>query len=61
MTQMAYNNIKKCKGGTGMSEERKLADVKISDIKDVDIMRGFIATAGMGLCNKDETLDKSRW
>ena len=43
-----------------MSEERKLADVKISDIKDVDIMRGFIATAGMGLCNKDETLDKKQ-
>ena len=30
-----------------MSEERKLADVKISDIKDVDLMRGFIVTAGM--------------
>ena len=44
-----------------MSEERKLADVKISDIKDVDIMRGFIATAGMGLCNKDESWIKSRW
>ena len=43
-----------------MSEERKLADVKISDIKDVDIMRGFIATAGMGLCNKDEILDKKQ-
>lgn len=50
----------KCKGDTAMSEERKLADVKISDIKDVDIMRGFIATAGMGLCNKDEILDKKQ-
>lgn len=43
-----------------MSEERKLADVKISDIKDIDIMRGFIATADMGLCNKDEILDKKQ-
>lgn len=43
-----------------MSEERKLADVKISDIKDIEIMRGFIATADMGLCNKDETLDKKQ-
>ena len=50
----------KCKGDIAMSEERKLADVKISDIKDVDIMRGFIATAGMGLCNKDEILDKKQ-
>lgn len=43
-----------------MSEKRKLTDVKISDIKDIDIMRGFIATADMGLCNKDETLDKKQ-
>lgn len=43
-----------------MAEEKKLADVKISDIKDIDIIRGFIATAGMGLCNKDEILDKKQ-
>ena len=41
-----------------MSKQRKLADMKISEIEDKDVIRGFIATASMGLCHKDEILEK---
>lgn len=43
-----------------MSKQRKLFDIKVSEIDEKDIIRGFIATANMGLCNKDEILEKSQ-
>lgn len=43
-----------------MSNQRKLFDIKVSEIDEKDIIRGFIATANMGLCNKDEILEKSQ-
>lgn len=41
-----------------MSKKRKLTDMKISEIDDKDVIRGFIATASMGLSHKDEILEK---
>ena len=41
-----------------MSKKRKLTDMKISEIDDKDLIRGFIATASMGLSHKDEILEK---
>lgn len=41
-----------------MSKMKKLNDMKISEIDDKDVIRGFIATASMGLCHKDEILEK---
>ena len=43
-----------------MSNQKKLFDIKVSEIDEKDIIRGFIATANMGLCNKDEILEKSQ-
>lgn len=43
-----------------MSKQRKLFDIKVSEIDEKDIIRGFIATANMGFCNKDEILEKSQ-
>lgn len=41
-----------------MSKQKKLSDMKISKIDDNDAIRGFIATASMGLCQKEEILEK---
>lgn len=41
-----------------MSKQKKLSDMKISEIDDNDAIRGFIATASMGLCQKEEILEK---
>lgn len=43
-----------------MSKQRKLFDIKVSENDEKDSIRGFIATANMGLCNKDEILEKSQ-
>ncbi len=34
------------------------ADMKISEIDAKDVIRGFIATASMGFCNKEEIVEK---
>lgn len=39
-------------------KKRKLTDMKISEIDDKDVIRGFIATESMGLSHKDEILEK---
>lgn len=35
-------------------------NTKLSDIDEKDVVRGFIATAEMGLCTKDEILEKKQ-
>lgn len=41
-----------------MSNLKKIADTKISEIDDKDVIRGFIATASMGICHKEEVMEK---
>lgn len=41
-----------------MSNLKKTADMKISEIDDKDVIRGFITTASMGLCHKEEVVEK---
>ena len=40
---------------------KKLSDMKISEIEDKDIIKGFIVTARMGLSHKDEIIEKSQF
>lgn len=44
-----------------MSNLKKIADMKISEIDDKDVIRGFIATASMGFCNKEEIVEKCQF
>lgn len=37
---------------------KKMQNKKVNEIDDKDLIRGFIATASMGLCNKEEIMDK---
>ena len=37
-----------------MSKTKKISDMKISEIDEKDIIKGFIATASMGFCPKEE-------
>ena len=41
-----------------MPKAKKISDVKISEIDEKDIIRGFIATASMGFCPKEEIVEK---
>ena len=36
----------------------KLSETRLSEIDEKDVIRGFIATAELGLCNKDEIQEK---
>lgn len=44
-----------------MSNHKKIADMKIGELDDKDTIKGFIATANMGLCHKDEISEKHQF
>ena len=44
-----------------MSNHKKIADMKSSELDDKDTIKGFIATANMGLCHKDEISEKHQF
>ena len=56
--QKWYNDNVKCKRRCCMSNLEKIADIKISEIDAKDVIRGFIATASMGFCHKEEVVEK---
>lgn len=41
-----------------MSKLKKVSNMKIHEIDEKDVIKGFIATASMGLCHKEEILEK---
>lgn len=44
-----------------MSELKNIADIEINELDDKDVIRGFIATASLGLCHKEDVVEKCQF